>query len=93
MSRYKYDRSRESIPGYKVSWEHWCSVAVQTISKAVIYHGAGFQLRADARVRMQQPLQIYLGCKSKCKKCDKQLTHIVRVIVCFCYLLFVLLDL
>jgi hypothetical protein len=26
---------------------------VQTVSKAVIYHGAGFQLRADARVRVQ----------------------------------------
>ena len=25
------------------------------------------------------PLQICLGCRSKSKKCDKQLTHIVRV--------------
>jgi len=46
-------------------------------------------LRADERfaqrsaaklgVRVQQPLQICLGCRSKSKKCDKQLTHIVRV--------------
>jgi len=28
---------------------HWCSVAVQTISKPEIYHGAEFELRADAR--------------------------------------------
>jgi hypothetical protein len=60
MSRYKFDRSREFIPGYKVGGGHWRSVApkaltceassgVQIISKAVIYHGAGFQLRADAR--------------------------------------------
>jgi hypothetical protein len=37
-------------------------------------------LRADARVRVQQLLQICLECRSKSKKCDKQLTHIVRVI-------------
>jgi hypothetical protein len=37
-------------------------------------------MRADARVRVQQPLQIYLECRGKSKKCDKQLTHIVRVI-------------
>jgi len=37
-------------------------------------------LRADARVRVQVPLRICLGCRSKSKKCDKQLTHIVRVI-------------
>ena len=41
-SRYKFDRSREFIPGYKVSWEHLRSVAVQTSSKAVICQGAGF---------------------------------------------------
>jgi len=36
-------------------------------------------MRADARVRVQEPLQICLECRSKSKKCDKQLTHIVRV--------------
>ena len=89
MSRYKVDRSHEFIPGYKAGGVHWRSVAVQTISKAVIYHGAGFNLRADARfaqrsvaklgVRVQEPLRICLECRSKSKKCDKQLTHIVRV--------------
>ena len=39
----------------------------------------GTLLRADERVRVQQPLQIYLKSRSKSKKCDKQLTHIVRV--------------
>jgi hypothetical protein len=29
---------------------------------------------------VQEPLQIYLGIRGKSKKCDKQLTHIVRVI-------------
>jgi len=37
-------------------------------------------LGAGARVRMQEPLQICLESRSKSKKCDKQLTHIVRVI-------------
>jgi len=36
-------------------------------------------LRAAARVRVQEPLRICLECRSKSKKCDKQLTHIVRV--------------
>jgi len=54
---------------------------VQTISKAVIYLGAGFKLRADERVRVQEPLRICLESRSKSKKCDKQLTLIVRVIV------------
>jgi hypothetical protein len=58
------------------------SVAVQTISEPEICHGAGFQLRADAFVRVQRPLQICLGSRSKSKKCDKQLTHIVRVSTC-----------
>jgi hypothetical protein len=49
-------------------------------------------LRADARfahrsgakvgVRVQEPLRTCLGCRSKSKKHDKQLTHIVRVMCC-----------
>ena len=78
-SRYKFDRSQEFIPGYKFGGGHWCSVAVQTILEPVIYHGAGVQLRADVRVRVRQPLQICLECRSKSKNRDKQLTHIVRV--------------
>jgi hypothetical protein len=80
-SRYKFDRSREIIPGYKVWGGHWRGVAAQAVSESEICHGAGFNLRADARTRVQRPLRIYLGCRSKSKKCDKQLTHIVRVIV------------
>ena len=36
-------------------------------------------MRADARVRVQEPLQICLWCRNKSKNRDKQLTHIVRV--------------
>jgi hypothetical protein len=78
-SRYKVDRSHEFIPDYKAGGVHWRRVAVQIVSEPEICHGAGIKLRADARVRVQQPLQICLECRSKSKKCDKQLTHIVRV--------------
>ncbi len=73
MSRYKFDRSREFIPGYKVWEEHWCSVAVQTISKVVINHGAEFKLRADARVRVQEPSKICLESRGKAKSVTNNL--------------------
>jgi hypothetical protein len=42
---------------------------------------ARFAHRSGAKVgvRVQEPLQICLGCRSKSKNRDKQLTHIVRV--------------
>jgi len=79
VSRYKFDRSRELITGYKFICGHWRSVAVQFVSEPEISHDTELLLRADARVRVQEPLQICLECRSKSKKCDKQLTHIVRV--------------
>ena len=91
VSRYKFDRSREFIPGYKTIRGHWRSVAIQTISEPENCQGAEFKLRADERVRVQQPLQICLGCRSKSKKCDKQLTHIVRVMRSLFILFFMLL--
>jgi hypothetical protein len=54
-SLYKFDRSCEFIPGYKFGGGHWRSVAVQFVSEPGIYHGAGFKLRADERVRVQEP--------------------------------------
>jgi len=88
VSRYKYDRSHEFIPGYKFGGGHWRSVAIQTISEPEISHGTELLLRADERVRVQQQLQICLGCRSKSKKCDKQLTHIVRVMRRFYFIIF-----
>jgi hypothetical protein len=54
-------------------------VAVQFLSEPRIYPRLQSWLHAMARSRYK-PLQICLGCRSKSKKCDKQLTHIVRVI-------------
>jgi hypothetical protein len=48
---------------------------VQAVSELEICHGAGFKLRTDARVRVQESLQICLESRSKSKKCDEQLTH------------------
>src|SRR4030043_642531 len=79
VSRYKVDRSRKFIPGYKFWDGHWRSVGVQAVSEPEICQVEGFKLRADERVRVQEPLQICLECRIKSKKCDKQLTHIVRV--------------
>ena len=75
---YKFDRSQKTITVQNFCCGHWRSVAVQTISKAVIYQGAGFQLRADARfaqrrvarlgVRVQQLLQICLEMQEQKQK-------------------------
>ena len=59
--------------------EYWRSVAVQVVSEPEICQGAGFKLRADARVQVQRLLRFCLESRSKSKNRDKQLTHIVRV--------------
>ena len=51
------------------------------IEARILSRYIGFKLQAEARVRVQEPLRICLECRSKSKKCDKQLTHIVRVSV------------
>ena len=54
-------------------------MASRNSTKPLLSHGTEVYWRADARARVQEPLQICLVCRSKSKKCDKQLTHIVRV--------------
>jgi hypothetical protein len=88
VSRYKFDRSREFIPGYKAGWGYWRSVAVQAVSEPENYHGAGFRLRADAHVRVQQPLQICLECRSKAKSVTNNLPILsVLVLVLFSFVM------
>jgi hypothetical protein len=67
VSRYKEYRSQKSIPGYKTVCGHWSSVAVQCWSEPEIYHGAEIKLRADARIRMQEPLEICLDAGARQK--------------------------
>jgi hypothetical protein len=86
-SRYKVERSRKFIPGYEVGGGQLRSVAVQTVSKPEISQGAGFKLRADARVRVQRPLRICLRCRRKAKTVTNNLpilSVLVLVILFFC---------
>jgi len=89
VSRYKVDRSRELIPGYKVGSGHMRSVAVHTISKPEISQGVGFKSRADARVRVKRPLQICLWCRSKAKSVTNNLP-ILSVLALVFYLIILL---
>src|SRR4030066_1634086 len=73
VSRYKYDRSRETITVQDFYWGHWRSVAVQFVSEPEICQGTGFKLRADARVRVQEPLKICLECRNKAKSVTNNL--------------------
>ena len=66
-SRYKFDWSQQTVKVQDFNLWHWRSVAVQIVSKPENYHGAGFKLRADARVWMQEPLQNCLEGRSKAK--------------------------
>ena len=67
VSRYKFYRSQKTITGYKTVGVHWSSIAVQCLSEPEIYHGAGVKLRAAARIRMQEPLEICLDAGAKQK--------------------------
>jgi hypothetical protein len=57
---------------------HWRSVAVQTISKPEICQGAGFILRAGARVRVQDKAGFVMGA-GFCKNHDELIDPTVRV--------------
>jgi len=46
---------------------YWCSVAVQFVSEPEICQGAGFILRAGARVRVQVSAGFVLGAGVKAK--------------------------
>jgi len=52
---------------------HRRSVAVQTISEPESCHGTRFKLRADARVRVQEPFQICLEGRSLAKSMTNNL--------------------
>jgi hypothetical protein len=71
VSGYKYDRSREFIPGYKFGCGRWRSVALHVWSEPEICHGAGFKLGADAGVRVQLAKRIIIA--SRAQDDDKRL--------------------
>jgi hypothetical protein len=57
----------------------WRSVAVQFVSEPEICHGAGFILRAGARVRVQVLIGFVLRVGSR-KNHDEPINYTVRVI-------------
>jgi hypothetical protein len=78
VSWYKFDRSREFIPGYKVGDGHWRSVAVQAVSEPKNCHVAGFILRAGERVRVHVLAGIVMGVGCS-KNHDEPINYTVRV--------------
>jgi len=83
VSGYKVDRSQKTITVQNFCCEHWRSVAVQTVSEAGIYHGAGFIKRASAGVRVQVLAGFVMGA-GFCKNHDELINPTVRVMVrCF----------
>jgi len=54
---------------------------VQIVSEPEISHDAGFKLRADARVRVPGYVPVLVSGSESCKKHDKRLTFIVRVML------------
>jgi len=90
VSRYKFDRSREFIPGYKAGGRHWRSVAVQVVSEAEYCQGTEFLLRAAERIRVPGLVLVPVSGSESCKKHDKQLTFIDRVSVSFDFTILIL---
>ena len=75
MSRYKVDRSRELIPGYKVSCGHWRSVAIQTVSKAENCQGVDDFNCEQMRVSgCKNHYETVLGAGAKAKSVTSLLT-------------------
>jgi len=67
-SRYKLNRSRKFITGYKFSGGHWYSVAVGSVSETDIYHGCRILIGCNARVLVKLAFLISLGDRIKLQK-------------------------
>jgi hypothetical protein len=66
---------------YRVLWRMRAS-RYRAVKVLVNYPGAVKFIAGSGGVRVCQAAQSCLGSGSKCKKCDKQLTFIVRVSWC-----------
>ena len=88
MSRYKVDRSLELVKVQDLNWEH---MRESGCNKGYEFYlsqpGCGMMINGqrEKNVRAAKPLAVFarLAFTSPGKKCDKQLTHIVRVIGCY----------
>ena len=81
MSRYKFERSREFIPGYKFDGGHWRSVAVQAKNGA---RNLSCYMNFYCGHWSGVGLHFYKGHvieSRKCKNCDELINYTVRVSV------------
>ena len=89
-SRYPAPAGPESCHGARRVWRTFCRHGTKfyehnacrgtnLIEARKLSRYIEIKLRAMARVRVHLPLRICLGCRSKSKNRDKQLTFIVRV--------------
>jgi hypothetical protein len=70
---------RYIVPVDEARKGHWRSIAMQFVSEPEICHGAECLLGATVRVRVPNLLRVLVSGSESCKKYDKQLTLIVRV--------------
>jgi hypothetical protein len=73
---------RGIVPVDKAQKSHWRSIAVEVVSKPEICQGAECLLRAAVRIRVLGYALVLVSGSVSCKKHDKQLTFIVRVMCC-----------
>jgi len=71
---------RVFLPVDNAGKSHWRSVAMQFVSEVENCHGAECLLRVAVRIRVLGYKLVLVNDSASCKKHDKQLTHIVRVI-------------
>ena len=81
LSRCKEGMAHFLPSRYKVLWRIRAS-RYRAVKELVNYPGAVKFITGSGAVRVCQTVLSCLGSRSKSKKCDKQLTHIVRVSIC-----------
>ena len=88
VSRYKVDRSHGFIPRNKFLGVYLCSVGMQSVSKSVVYPGAGFKLRQMRESRCRNHYKSVLVAETKAKTVTSSLiipSVLVKVFLSFCH--------
>ena len=84
MSRYNLSRSHKTVTLQDFCWGQCRGtncLEARKLSRCRIYIACRCAHPERSEGRVQEPLRIYLGSRSKSKNRDKRLTHIVRVMV------------
>jgi len=70
VSRYKFDRSHEFIPGYKFGCGHWRSVGVQAVSEPESCHGTENLIAGRCACPGARTITNLSWGQEQSKKCD-----------------------